>query len=77
MKKITQTQILQWKAELNSHKEKLYQAQAVLEQETKLIQMIEGGIQFGETLLKKSESEDQASHKEEKDLQSGKAQLNS
>ncbi len=77
MQQITEKQVLQWKEELKNHKDRLVQAEQVVEQETKLISMIEGGIQFGETLLKKSESEDQASHKEEKDLQSEKAQLNS
>ena len=65
MKQITEKQILQWKAELDNHKEKLKQAEAVITQELKLIAMIEGGIQFGELLLKKNESSNQQSNKEE------------
>ena len=61
MKQITEKQILQWKAELDNHKEKLKQAEAVVTQEIKLISMIEGGIQFGEIALKKSESTTQPS----------------
>ena len=60
MSAITEKQILQWKEELKTHKERLTQAQAVVEQETKVISMIEGGIQFGENLLK-SEQADQKS----------------
>ena len=52
MSAITEKQILQWKEELKSHREKLEQAQLVVAQETKVISMIEGGIQFGENLLK-------------------------
>ena len=52
MSAITEKQILQWKEELKNHKERLTQAESVVEQETKLIAMIEGGIQFGESLLR-------------------------
>ena len=61
MESITEKQILEWKEELKVHKERLEQAQAVVEQETKIISMIEGGIQFGEMLLKKNESSSQQS----------------
>tara|TARA_A100000172_G_scaffold77992_1_gene63020 strand:+ start:770 stop:1000 length:231 start_codon:yes stop_codon:yes gene_type:complete len=61
MSAITEKQVLQWKEELKSHKERLTQAQAVVEQETKVISMIEGGIQFGENLLKQSAEADQKS----------------
>ena len=57
MSAITQKQVLQWKEELKTHKERLAQAQQVVEQETKVISMIEGGIQFGENLLKQTEQE--------------------
>ena len=70
MKEQTQKQILEWKEELKNHKERLQQAQAVVEQESKLISMIEGGIQFGELALKKIESSDQPSNKEAPDPQS-------
>ncbi len=53
----TQKQVLQWKEELKNHKERLAQAQQVVEQETKVISMIEGGIQFGENLLKQTVQE--------------------
>ena len=59
MKTIIEKQILEWKEELKTHKERLAQAQAVVEQESKVISMIEGGIQAQEMLLKKIESSDQ------------------
>ena len=65
MSAITEKQILKWKEELKTHKERKEQAVAVVEQETKFISMIEGGIQFGEMLLKKNESEVQQSDKED------------
>ena len=67
MKSITEKQILEWKEELKSHKERLEQAKAVVEQETKIISMVEGGIQFGEMLLKKNESSTQQSNITEQD----------
>ena len=57
MKTIIEKQILEWKEELRTHKERLEQANNVVESETKVISMIEGGIQFGETLLKKTVEE--------------------
>ena len=54
MQSITEKQILEWKEELKVHKERLEQAQAVVEQETKFVSMCEGGIQFGEMLLKRT-----------------------
>lgn len=74
MTELTQKQILEWQAELKTHKERLAQAKAVVEQETKLISMIEGGIQFGENLVKKYEQESQQSNKEELKPQSEPAQ---
>ena len=59
MQSITEKQILEWKEELKVHKERLEQAQAVVQQETRFIAMVEGGIQFGEMMLKKIESSDQ------------------
>ena len=56
MKTIIEKQILEWKEELKTRKEKLTQAESVVEQETKYISMIEGGIQAQEMLLKKIES---------------------
>ena len=65
MKTIIEKQILEWKEELKVHKERLEQAKTVVEQETKFISMIEGGIQAQEMLLKKIESADQQSSTEE------------
>ena len=73
MQSITEKQILEWKEELKNHKERLEQAKAVVEQETKVISMIEGGIQFGEMLLRKNESSDQQSNTTELNPQSEKA----
>ena len=73
MKSITEKQILEWKEELKVHKERLEQAQAVVQQETKIISMVEGGIQFGEILLKKNESLSQQSGTVELGQQSEKA----
>ena len=70
MQSITEKQILEWKEELKAHKERLEQAQNVVEQETKFISMIEGGIQFGEMLLKKNESSNQPTGTVELDPQS-------
>ena len=61
MNSIIQKQILEWREEIKNHKQKLEQAQAVVEQEVKIISMVEGGIQFGEMLLKKNESSNQQS----------------
>ena len=59
MKTIIEKQILEWKEELKVHKERLEQAKTVVEQETRFIAMVEGGIQAQEMLLKKIESADQ------------------
>ena len=67
MKTIVEKQILEWKEELKVHKERLAQAQQVVEQETKFIAMIEGGIQAQEMLLKKIEQESQPTNTEEQD----------
>ena len=73
MQSITEKQILEWKEELKVHKERLEQAKSVVEQETKFISLIEGGIQFGEMLLKKIESSDQPTGIVELGQQSEKA----
>ena len=73
MESITEKQILEWKEELKTHKERLEQAQAVVDQETRIISMVEGGIQFGEILLKKNESLSQQSGTVELGQQSEKA----
>ena len=73
MKTIIEKQILEWKEELKAHKERLAQAEQVVEQENKFISMIEGGIQAQEMLLKKIESSNQPTGTVELGPQSGKA----
>jgi sugar-specific transcriptional regulator TrmB len=73
MKTIIEKQILEWREELRTHKERLEQAESVVEQETKYISMIEGGIQAQEMLLKKIESADQPTGTVELGPQSEKA----
>ena len=73
MQSITEKQILELKEELKVHKERLEQAESVVKQETKFISMVEGGIQFGEMLLKKNESLSQQSDTTELNQQSEKA----
>ena len=53
MKTLIEKQILEWKEELTRQKTTKEQAEKVLEQTTKTIDMIEGGIQAQEMLLKK------------------------
>ena len=59
MKALIEKQILEWKEELAKHVETRNQAQKVLEEETKTILMIEGGVQAKEMLLRKIEQESQ------------------
>ena len=56
MKEITQKQIIEWQAELDVQKQKKLQAEQVLDETNRTILMIEGGIQFAQIALKKSES---------------------
>ena len=53
MKTLIEKQILEWKEELTRQKTTKEQAEKVLEQTVKTIDMIEGGIQAQEMLLKK------------------------
>ena len=73
MKGIIEKQLLQWKEELAKHVETRNQAQKVLEEETKTILLIEGGIQAKEMLLKKIESSSQPTGIVELNQESGKA----
>ena len=73
MKGIIEKQLVQWKEELAKHVQTRNQAQRVLEEETKTILLIEGGIQAKEMLLKKIESSDQPTGIVELNQQSGKA----
>ena len=70
MQSIIEKQILEWKEELKAHKERLAQANQVVEQETRFIAMIEGGIQAKEMLLKKIESASLQQDKAEQEPQS-------
>ena len=67
MQSITEKQILEWNEELKTHKERLAQAEQVVEQETRFIAMIEGGVQAQEMLLKKIEPESQPTNIEGQD----------
>ena len=60
MKTLIEKQILEWKEELARQKTTKEQAEKVLEQTIKTIDMIEGGIQAQEMLLKKIEQESQS-----------------
>tara|TARA_R100001163_G_C4994278_1_gene145718 strand:- start:179 stop:412 length:234 start_codon:yes stop_codon:yes gene_type:complete len=73
MQNLTEKQILEWKEELKVHKERLDQAETVVKQETRFIAMVEGGIQFGEMMLKKIESSSQLTDTMEPNQQSEKA----
>ena len=73
MKTIIEKQMLEWKEELKSHKERLEQANNVVQSETKFIAMIEGGIQAQEMLLKQIVSSDQPTDTVELDQESEKA----
>ena len=74
MKAIIEKQILEWKEELTRQKTTKEQAEKVLEQTVKTIDMIEGGIQAQEMLLKKIESGDPSSDKVDTKPQSKTAQ---
>ena len=73
MKAIIEKQLVQWKEELAKHVETRNQAQKVLEDETKTILLIEGGIQAKEMLLKKIASSSQQSDTMGQGQQSKKA----
>ena len=62
MKAITEKQILEWKEELGKQIRTKNQAQKVFEDSVRNINVLEGGIQFGELLLKKNVSLDQQSN---------------
>ena len=74
MKGIIEKQLIQWKEELAKHVKTRDQAQRVLEEETKTILLIEGGIQAKEMLLKKIESSNQPTGTVELDPKSKTAQ---
>ena len=56
---MTEKQILEWKEELDKQKQTRSHAKKVFDECTVNINALEGGIQFGELLLKKTESSNQ------------------
>ena len=73
MKSITEKQILEWKEELGNQIKKRDQAKKVFDECTVNINAVQGGVQFGELLLKKNESISQPLSKVEPNPQSKKA----
>ena len=59
MKTIIEKQLVEWREELASQKQKQLQARKALEETNQTILMIEGGIQAKEVLLKKIEQQSQ------------------
>ena len=76
MRTIIEKQILEWKEELTRQKTTKEQAEKVLEQAIKTIDMIEGGIQAQEMLLKKIEQESQQEDIKEQEQQLEQEQPN-
>jgi len=73
MKALTEKQILEWKEELDRQVKTRDHAKKVLDESNNNINALQGGVQFGEMLLKKNESSDQPTGIVELDQQSGKA----
>ena len=73
MQGITEKQILEWKEELDKQIKTRDHAKKVLDEANANIIALQGGIQFGELLLKKSESSNQQSGIVELGQQSEKA----
>ena len=73
MKSITEKQILEWKEELAKQVKTRDHAKKVFDESVYNINVLLGGVQFGELLLKKNESTDQPTGIVELDQQSGKA----
>ena len=70
MQALTEKQILEWKEELAKQIKTRDHAKKVFDEATININVLEGGIQFGEMFLKKNESSDQQSDKVEPSPQS-------
>ena len=77
MKEITEKQIVEWKTELDVQKQKKAQAEQALDEITRTILMIEGGIQFAQIALKKHESVNRQSGTVDLKIESEKAQSKS
>ena len=73
MKAFTEKQILEWKEELAKQVKTRDHARKVFEEAINNINALQGGIQFGELLLKKNESLNQPTGIVELDQQSKKA----
>tara|TARA_R100000278_G_scaffold117943_1_gene98170 strand:- start:84 stop:314 length:231 start_codon:yes stop_codon:yes gene_type:complete len=65
MKSTTEKQILEWQEELSKQIKTRDHAKKVYEEAITNINVLQGGIQFGETLLKNIESKVQQIDKEE------------
>ena len=52
MKHLIEKQLLEWREDLSKQRQKQAQAQKVLQETTQAIQMLEGGVQAKEMLLK-------------------------
>ena len=63
MQAITEKQILEWKEELDKQIKTRDQAKKVFDEATLNINVLQGGVQFGELLLKKNESLNQPTNK--------------
>ena len=73
MQAITEKQILEWKEELSKQIKTRDHAKKVFDESTNNINVLQGGIQFGELLLKKNESVNQPSGRVEPNQQLKKA----
>ena len=73
MQALTEKQILEWKEELAKQIKTRDHAKKVFDEATININVLEGGIQFGELLLKKNESSNQQLNTTEQGQQSKKA----
>lgn len=73
MKLTIEKQLLEWKEELAKQIATRDRAKNVFDESTVNINVLQGGIQFAEVLLKKNESSDQQLNKEGLDPQSEKA----
>jgi|TARA_R100000458_G_C8038520_1_gene90891 hypothetical protein len=73
MKSITEKQIIEWREELAKQAKTRDHAKKVLDEAILNINVLQGGIQFGELLLKKNESSDQPTNIMELGQQSRKA----
>ena len=73
MQAVTEKQLLEWKEELNRQIKTRDHAKKVFDEANANINALQGGIQFGEMLLKKNESSNQQSDKVEPNPQSEKA----